>query len=331
MTNRTGKKSQRPFLYRSLASYLREVFGRTLRKVSIDPGFGCPNRDGTLGEGGCAFCNMESFVPNHVQGDEDPVEQIIHAREGKEGVPFIAYIQAGTGTYTTPDRFQRMVNSICGLPGVAGLFVGTRPDCVDGEILDVLRPWLYRKLVWLELGLQSANDATLDRIGRRHDVESFTRARKLAWERGIPVLAHVILGLPGEGPEEMMGTASYLAEQKIEGVKIHHLQVIRGTGMEEMLQAGEVAPLTMDSYPGLVAGFLERLPPFTVIHRLAADALSDLLIAPQWPARGKVIEAIRRHMLEEGKWQGRLYMEERREGESGREGEWEKTQDTETR
>jgi len=331
MTNRTVKKSQRPFLYRSLASYLKEVFGRTLRKVSLDPGFGCPNRDGTVGVDGCAFCNMESFVPSHVRVDPDPVEQIRQARKGKGDEPFIAYLQAGTGTYTTVARLRELVDNICGKPGVAGLFIGTRPDCVDGDMLDVLKPWLYRKLVWLELGLQSANDATLDRIGRGHNVESFTMARELASDRGVPVLAHVILGLPGEGPDEMMDTASYLARQRVEGVKIHHLQVVRGTRMEETFQAGDVAPLTMDSYPGLVAGFLERLPPFTVIHRLAADAMGDLLIAPQWPDRATVIETIRCHMLDEGKWQGRLYVEERWEGESGREGEWEKTQDTETR
>jgi len=316
MTNRTGKKSQRPFLYRSLASYLKEVFGRTLRKVSIDPGYGCPNRDGTIGVGGCAFCNMDSFVPNHARGDVDPVEQILRAREGREDEPFIAYVQAGTGTYTTPDRFRELVNSICDLPGVAGLFIGTRPDCVDAEILDVLEPWLYRKLVWLELGLQSAVDETLERIGRGHDVESFTRARELARIRGIPVLAHVILGLPGEGPDEMMRTASYLADLDIEGVKIHHLQVIRGTRMEELFQTGDITTLAVDAYLGLVSGFLERLPPYTVIHRLAADAMGDLLIAPRWPDRATVIEAIRRHMLEEGKWQGRLYMEGRRDTET---------------
>ena len=116
-----------------------------------------------------------------------------------------------------------------------------------------------------------------------------------------------------------MGTAHYLADLDIEGIKIHHLQVIRGTRMEDMFRAGEVAPLTMDSYPALVAGFLERLPSSTVVHRLAADAMGDLLIAPQWPRRQEIIEAIRRHMLEEGKWQGRLYVEERSEGESGRE------------
>ena len=138
-------------------------------------------------------------------------------------------------------------------------------------------------------------------------IEVFRSEMELAREQGIPVIAHVILGLPGEGPDEMMGTAQYLADLAIEGVKIHHLQVIRGTPMEEMLKAGDVAPLTMDSYPGLAAGFLERLPPSTVIHRLAADAMGDLLIAPQWPERQKVIEEIRRHMVQEGKWQGRLY------------------------
>lgn len=314
MTNRTVIKSQRPFLYRSLASYLREVFGRTLRKVPVDPGFGCPNRDGTIGVGGCAFCNMDTFVPEHTRGDLDPVDQIRRAREGRKKKPFIAYLQAGTGTYTTPDHFRDLVDRICGIPGVAGLFVGTRPDCVDTEILEVLEPWVYRKLVWLELGLQSVHESTLVRIGRGHDLESFTRARSLASDKGIQVLAHVILGLPGEGPDEMMATASYLAEQKVEGVKIHHLQVIRGTRMEEMLRAGEVTPLTMDSYPALVANFLERIPASTVIHRLLADALGDLLIAPHWPDRQKVIKTIRRHMLEEGKWQGRLYVEEPQEG-----------------
>jgi radical SAM protein (TIGR01212 family) len=310
MTNRTGKKSQRPFLYRSLASYLRQVFGRTLRKVSVDPGFGCPNRDGTLGAGGCAFCNLESFVQDHTRRIADPVEQLDRAREGQEG-PFIAYVQAGTGTYTSPDRFQDLVKSICNYPGAAGIFIGTRPDCVDADILEVLRPWLGRKLVWLELGLQSALDETLERIGRGHNVESFTRARELAREKGIPVLAHVILGLPGEGPEEMMETATYLADLAVEGVKIHHLQVIKGTRIENMFRTGEVVPLTIDSYPGLAAGFLERLPPFTVVHRLAADAMGDLLLAPRWPDRQQVIEAIRSHMLVKGKWQGRLYEKSR--------------------
>lgn len=315
MTSRHGKKSQRSFLYRSLSSYLKEIYGEAVRKVPLDPGFGCPNRDGTIGSSGCSFCNMESFVPGNARAGGDPVDQILRAGRGADAAPFIAYLQAGTGTHTTPDRFRELVDRICTLPGVRGLFIGTRPDCVSGEILDVLLPWLHRKLVWLELGLQSSSDRTLERIGRGHDLESFTAARELAAKRGIPVLAHVILGLPGEGPDEMMATAVYLARQSIEGVKLHQLQVVRETAMEEMLRTGEVRPLSLEAYLDLAVGFLERLPPFTVVHRLAADALGDLLIAPQWPERATVIEAVRSRMIGNGRWQGRLYLAERRASE----------------
>ena len=316
MTIRTGKKSQRPFLYRSLSSYLTEVFGAPVRKVPVDPGFGCPNRDGTAAKDGCAFCNLESFVPSHARSGTGPVEQIAEARKGQEGSPFIAYLQAGTGTYTEPDTFKQLVDRLCSLPDVLGLFVGTRPDCIDEPILEALSPWLYRKLVWLELGLQSAHDETLSLVGRGHDVRSFTGARELAAKFGIPVLAHVILGLPGEDRVKMLETADYLAELGVEGVKIHHLQVVRGTGMEEMLAAGEIRPLTFESYPELVAAFLERLPPETVIHRLVADAPKEMLIAPQWTDRAKVIQYIRDHLEREGRWQGRLYLERLREGET---------------
>ncbi|MDF1535859.1 MAG: TIGR01212 family radical SAM protein [bacterium] len=321
MTIRTGKKSQRPFLYRSLSSYLTEVFGAPLRKVPVDPGFGCPNRDGTLAMDGCAFCRLDSFVPSHARSGTDPVEQIARARKGQEGSPFIVYLQAGTGTYTEPDVFNQLVDRLCGLPDVVGFFVGTRPDCIDEPILEALSPWLYRKLIWLELGLQSAHDETLSLLGRGHDVESFTRARELAGKSGIPVLAHVILGLPGEDREKMLQTADYLAGLAVEGVKIHHLQVVRGTRMEKMLADGDAKPLEWKSYPELAAAFLERLPPETVIHRLVADAPREMLIAPRWPDRARVIQAIRDHMEREGRWQGRVYLKVRQKGAKGRGGE----------
>jgi radical SAM protein (TIGR01212 family) len=321
MTNRTGKKSQRPFLYRSLSSYLKEIFGEAVRKVPVDPGYGCPNRDGTIGgvdgQEGCAFCNLESFVPAHARTGTDPLQQVAEARKGKAGEPFIVYLQAGTGTYTDPDTFRQLVDRLCSLPDVVGLFIGTRPDCVDEKILEALSPWIYRKLVWLELGLQSAHDETLSFVNRGHDVQSFTRARELAREFGVPVLAHIILGLPGEDRAKMLQTADYLAELRVEGVKIHHLQVVKGTGMEKMLADGEVRPLAVDPYPDLVAAFIERLPSETVIHRLIADAPRELLIAPLWPERAKVIQSIRDHMEREGRWQGRLYQARRREGVRG--------------
>ena len=311
MTNRTGKKSQRPFLYRSLSAYLNEVFGEAVRKVPVDPGFGCPNKsvsvDGSKQPDGCAFCNLESFVPAHARTGVDPVSQVVEARQGKAGEHFIVYLQAGTGTYTDPGTFRKLVDRLCNLPDVAGLFVGTRPDCVDEKILEALVPWIHRKLIWLELGLQSAHDETLSLVNRGHDVESFTRARELARNLGIPVLAHIILGLPGEDRAQMLKTAEYLAGLRVEGVKIHHLQVVKGTGMEGMLEEEKVRPLAVDLYPDLVAAFLERLPPETVIHRLIADAPKELLIAPLWPDRTKVIQSIRDHMEKEGRWQGKLY------------------------
>lgn len=307
MTNRSGKKSQRPFLYRSLSSYLKDVYGRTVRKVPVDPGFGCPNRDGAISADGCAFCNPASFVPERARSGADPVLQIAEGRKGRENEPFIAYIQAGTGTYAHIDVFRDMVDALCGIPHAVGLFIGTRPDYVNEEILKVLEPWLYRRLIWLELGLQSANDETLKLINRGHDAAGFTSARELAARFSIPVLAHVILGLPGEGVTEMLHTALYLADMDIEGVKIHHLQVVRGTKMEGMLAEGKVVPLEWESYPSLVTDFLERLPPKTVVHRLFSGADADLLIAPRWPTRSVVLQAIRDYMIKGGHWQGRLY------------------------
>ena len=307
MTIRSTKKSQRPFLYRSLASYLKEVFGRVLRKVPVDPGFGCPNRDGIFSTDGCTFCSPDSFVPPRASSGCDPVRQVEDWQLGRDGEPFIVYLQAGSGTYAEPTVFRDLVNTLCALPGAVGFFVATRPDCVNADILKALTPWLYRRLVWLELGLQSANNRTLEALNRGHDAAAFSAARVLAGRFGIPVLAHVILGLPGEEAGEMLHTARYLADLEVEGVKIHHLQVIRGTAMERMLAEGCVAPLSWESYPSLVTAFLEELPSRTVIHRLLSDAPADVLIAPQWPARGKVLQAIREHMAKGGHWQGRLY------------------------
>jgi radical SAM protein (TIGR01212 family) len=311
MTIKQYKKSQRPFLYRSLSSYLRGLYKQPIRKIPIDPGFGCPHRDDITGEGGCAFCSRESFVPVHARIGLDPVRQLEKAlKDRRHDGPYILYLQAGTGTNVHPDKLKVLLADLCDRPGVKGLFIGTRPDCVDEQIIEVIKPYLYRMLVWLELGLQSSNDETLERINRGHDADSFLRAGKLAAMAGIPVLAHVILGLPGETPEDMISTARFLARHRVEGVKIHHMQIIRGTALEKMYNRGEVEPLTVDQYAHLLTGFLEQLPPWTVIHRLISDAPDDLLIAPRWPDRSKVIETIRGYMLEKGAWQGRLFAEE---------------------
>lgn len=307
MTNRMSKKSQHQYLpYRSLSGYLRGIFRRPVRKVPVDPGFGCPNRDGTAGFEGCSFCNMESFVPHHARSGKDPVRQVLDNLQDSPKSRYIIYIQAGTGTYAPVEEFRDLVDELMRLPGNIGLFVGTRPDCVSEQIIDVLKPYMNRKLIWLELGLQSASNLTLERIGRGHDVSEFAKARKLAGEMGIPVCAHIILGLPGEGHREMMGTAKYLADHNLEGVKIHHLQVIRGTGLEDEYRKGDIVTLDPEEYPVLVADFLERLTPQMVIHRLLADAPGGLLIAPRWPPRQKIIHGIRDELRKRSSFQGKL-------------------------
>ena len=219
----------------------------------------------------------------------------------------MVYFQAGTGTYASPEMLAKVIEPVMDVPEAVGLFIGTRPDCVSESVLDILTPYRSRKLLWLELGLQSSSNATLDRIGRGHDTESFVRARSLAMEKGIPVCAHIILGLPGEGEEEMLSTARFLAEHEVEGVKIHHLQIIKGTPLEEEYHQGLVSPLDHRTYPTLVAGFLEHLPSSTVIHRLVSDAPDEILIAPQWPHRSRVIQSIRDHMTDVGSFQGKAW------------------------
>ncbi len=308
MTNRMEKKSQQSYLpYRSFSGYLRGIFGRPLRKVPIDPGFGCPNRDGTTGVAGCSFCNMESFVPQYALNVKDPVEQVREHLKNSPKSEYIAYLQAGTGTHAPVEKFGDLVACLMQMPGNMGLFVGTRPDCVNEEIIAILSPYVNRKLVWLELGLQTASDTTLKRIGRGHDVAEFIKARHLAGGKGIPVCAHIILGLPGEGRKEMMDTARFLAEHKLDGVKIHHLQVIRGTRIEGEYKKGEIVTLDAVEYPVLVADFLERLTPWMVIHRLLADAPDDLLIAPRWPTRQEIILDIRDKLHSRCGFQGRLW------------------------
>ncbi len=235
------------------------------------------------------------------------MDQIRRAEKLYSRAPFIVYLQAGSGTYAPIHVFRKMVDELCGLPGMVGLFVGTRPDCVDEEVLDVLAPWEGRKLLWLELGLQSSSDRTLTRIGRGHGVEAFVAARGLARDRDIPVCAHVILGLPGEEKEDMMATAAFLAKNDVEGVKLHHLQIIRGAGMEDEYMRGEIATLDFSEYPAIVADFLENIPPWTVVHRLLADAPEDMLIAPRWPEKIEVVQAIRKEMLARQSFQGRSW------------------------
>lgn len=299
--------------YRDLNTYLRERFGERVQKISLDAGLGCPNRDGTLSTKGCIFCDRRgSGTGAMVERGESVEEQVQRGRafaQKRYGArKFIAYFQSFTNTYASPSRLKDLYDCALGYPDMVGLAVATRPDCVGPEVLGLLRSYAKDHLVWVEYGLQSAHDSTLQRINRGHDVAWFDRSVRMSHDLGLDVCAHVILGLPGEDPEMMMETARHLAGQPIQGVKIHLLYVARETRLCEMHERGELRCLERGEYVRLVVDFLELLPPGVVIHRLTGEPVLSDLVAPAWAGQKSVnLKAIREELERRDTWQGRLY------------------------
>jgi radical SAM protein (TIGR01212 family) len=299
--------------YRSLSSYVRERFGAGVIKIPVDAGFSCPNRDGTIGSGGCTFCANESFSPPARRARRPLAEQIASARAAhlrrRPGARFWIYFQPFTNTHG-PLAFLQAAWAEALLPDVVALSVGTRPDCVPDPVLDLLVSCAGPREVWLELGLQSANDETLRRIRRGHTAGDFADAARRAAGFGLHVLAHVILGLPGETDRDVRGTAAFLAGLPVRGVKVHHLYVAKGTALEEEYRRGSVPVLEPGEYARLAADFLERLPPDVVVHRLVSDPEPDLLVAPVWNvSKAEVLRGIADELARRGTRQGALAAE----------------------
>ena len=299
--------------YRDYNSYLREIFGERVQKIALDAGLGCPNRDGTISDRGCAFCDpLGSGTGAWIDEGLSIREQIARARkfyrERYGARKFIAYFQSFTNTYAPLSRLKALYDQALVPEDVVGLSLGTRPDCVDRDVLDLLAQYDRHSLVWIEYGLQSAQDATLSRINRGHDVASFERTVLLTHRYGLNICAHVILGLPGEDREMMMQTARFVAGLPIQGVKIHLLYVVEGTPLAGLYKKGEFRCLERDEYAQLVADFLERLPPGMVVQRLTGDPGRAELVAPLW-AREKAtnIRVIHETLERRDTWQGRVY------------------------
>jgi radical SAM protein (TIGR01212 family) len=228
------------------------------------------------------------------------------AARSRDRRKFLVYFQSYTNTYAPVDKLRALYDTALAEPDVAGLCIATRPDCVPEPVLDMLGEYARRWHLWLELGLQSAHDRTLALIKRGHTRVAFEDAVARSSGRGFYVCAHVILGLPGEGRREMLETADFLSSQAVQGIKIHHLQVIAGTPLEVMYRSGQVTPLELGQYLQLVCDFLERLRPDITIHRLMGDVLdSSLLLAPHWPSgKAQVIGAVERELMLRGSRQG---------------------------
>ncbi|MFZ5448497.1 MAG: TIGR01212 family radical SAM protein [Thermodesulfobacteriota bacterium] len=295
--------------YRDLNSYLKGRFGQRVQKITLDAGLTCPNRDGRVGVGGCLYCNARgSGTGAWSQGQSIATQMeagIARLSRRYQAAKFIAYFQSFSNTYAPIDRLRELYDAALAFPQVVGLSIGTRPDCLEDEVLDLLAAYARRRLVWLELGLQSAHDATLQRINRGHDVACFTAAATRAAVRGLKVVAHVILGLPGEGPREVAATAAYLGRLPLHGVKIHLLYVIKDCGLASLYQQGEYVCLTEDQYINLVVDFIERLPAHLVIHRLTGDPHPEELLAPAWCLdKSRVLQLLREEFTRRGSRQG---------------------------
>jgi radical SAM protein (TIGR01212 family) len=295
--------------YYDFKSYLRNTFGARVAKLPIDAGFTCPNRDGRSGTGGCIFCDGRGSVlrqagPLPSVSDQLAVMRERYLRHGAER--FIPYFQTFTNTDAPLERLRSLWDEATGFsPDVVGLAVGTRPDCVPDATLELLASYGSRVRVHLELGLQSAHPETIGRINRGHTFAQFDDAVRRAAARGIEVVAHVILGLPGETPAMMRETARALAALPIAGLKIHALLVLEGTALAAAWRRGGVPLPDLPTYAGWVADVLELLPPGIFIERLTADGYRDVLLAPEW-SRGKlaVLNAIERELARRETRQG---------------------------
>ena len=275
--------------YSDYNSYLRQLFGQRVQKISIDAGLSCPNRDGFLSKKGCIYCNSKGSGSGMFKRGLSIKEQIetnkIGAIKKYKAKKFLAYFQSYSNTYTSCEHMKLMFDEALSSVGMVGMAIGTRPDCIDAAKLDVIESYTQNYLVWLEYGLQSVHDITLQKINRQHTVKDFFNAVELTKDRGINICTHVILGLPGEDRNMMLETAKILTDSPINGVKIHLLYVVKGTMLDKMWKRGEYIPMEQKEYVDTVCDFLELLPDNIIIQRITGDPHADELQAPMWAGR----------------------------------------------
>ena len=299
--------------YRDFNTYLREIFGERVQKISLDAGLNCPNRDGTISDKGCIFCDPRGSGTGALINHGFPIhEQVVQSQkfiQKRYGAKkYIAYFQSFTNTYAPLLQLKNLYDQALNHEGMVGLSVATRPDCINHDILKLLSSYQKDYLVWLEIGLQSAHDVTLSKINRGHDVACFERSVQMAKDHGLDVCAHIILGLPGETRDMMLQTALFIADRPVTGVKIHMLYIVKDTPLAVLYERGEYECLEREMYVEHVVDFLELLPPTMVIQRLTGDPIRSELIAPIWAMKkSENLAAIRKRLEERNTWQGKKF------------------------
>jgi radical SAM protein (TIGR01212 family) len=297
--------------YNDFNSYLRSLYGCRVQKITVDAGLTCPNRDGTVSTGGCIYCNARGSGTGAFDRGLSVAEQLTQGKQALarryKAKKFLAYFQSFSNTYGPLEKLGQLYEEALAVEDIVGLSIGTRPDCVSPPVLDLLQGYAQTHLIWVEYGLQSAKDATLQLINRGHDVRCFRDAVHATVGRGIKICAHVILGLPGETRKDILQTAQTIAELKIDGIKLHLLYVIKGTRLEALYRQRHFRCLEQPEYVELVCDFLERIPAHVIIQRLTGDPHPAELTAPRWSLnKSDTLAKINAALERRDSWQGRL-------------------------
>lgn len=293
--------------YNNLSGYFREKYGKRVKKICIDGGFSCPNRDGTCGIGGCIYCG-ERGAGEHINPEESIKEQVLsHLSSAKDDDIILAYFQNFTNTYADVEILHQRYDMALIDPRIKLLSIGTRPDCIDEEIAALIASYKNRAEVWVELGLQTASDKTADIINRGYHRPVFERAMKILDRYGIPVVIHLIVGLPGENIDDIKETSEYLRSFNIFGVKIHSIYVMEGTELAQMYSRGEYVPPPLEEYVKGATYLITHLNPEIVIHRVTGDCPKDMLLAPDWNADKNAVIGEINKKLEKESWHQGIY------------------------
>ncbi len=299
--------------YYAYRYFLQQRFGLRVQKVSVDAGFTCPNVDGKVAKGGCAFCDNRSFSPSRRLPRANIAGQIDQSiarmsRRYKNCRHFLAYFQPATGTYAPVDRLRPLYEQALAHSQVVGLAIGTRADCVPDEVLDLLQELACETYLSIEYGMQTVHDRSLDWMNRGHHHDAMLDAVERSRGRGFEISAHAILGLPGESHDDMLATAREIARLNLDAVKIHNLYCVKNTPLADQVAAGEVQLMQRDEYVQTVVDFLELLPPTMVVERISGDAPPDYFVGPAWCLdKSSAKQAIEAEFERRGTWQGRKY------------------------
>jgi radical SAM protein (TIGR01212 family) len=299
--------------YNDYGTWIRRQFPYRVQKISIDAGFTCPNRDGRISTGGCIYCDNRTFNPSYCQRRHSVTQQL---EEGKRffthkypDMKYLAYFQAFTNTYAPLAQLKALYEEALQVEDIVGIVIGTRPDCVSDELLDYLAALNQRTFVLVEYGVESANNDTLLRINRGHSFEQSCDAIKRTKQRGLLTGAHIILGLPGEDTAESLRQASVISSQPIDTLKIHQMQIIRGTRLADEYAATPFHIYTVDEYIQLIAEYIQRLRPNLILERFVSQSPKELLIAPHWGLKNYEFTNLLVNYLKQNKiYQGQFFL-----------------------